>query len=285
MGRTLAQRALAAVAAGTLAVTAMPGTALANSNQLPVPGALRTPAGVNASCAKPSEGQTVNLPAPAAESPAAAVPGPDALVNGWMVAGRGTTPRYVRYLHADFWVPKNPPSVGGQTIFLFPGLQDPTGTAIFQPVLQWGPSAGGGGNYWAIASWVVTSTGCWVSPLRRVYAGDHIYGSIFARNCSSNVCDWTVWTSAVDRGYSTTLKIRSGYQLNDAYGLALEAYNLNTCSQLPASYAISRDIFMSDAAGTQMRPQMSMSRWTLACSVLASVSSLDGWVNIRYNGL
>jgi hypothetical protein len=34
-----------------------------------------------------------------------------------------------------------------------------------------------------------------------------------------------------------------------------------------------------------MRPQMTMSRWTTACSVLASVSSLDGWVNIRYNGL
>jgi hypothetical protein len=283
MRRTLVQRALAAVAAGTLtAVAAMSGSASASSTDSAVPGALRTPTGLNATCAQPAEGQTVNLSAP---GQATVSPAPDALANGWMVAGRGTAPRYVRYLHADFWVPKNPTNVGGQTVFLFPGLQDPTGSAIFQPVLQWGPSAGGGGSYWAIASWVVTSTGCWVSPLRRVYAGDHLYGSIFAQNCSSNVCDWTVWTNDVDRGYSTTLKIRSGYQLNDVHGLALEAYNLNACAQLPASYAISRNIFMSDAAGTQMRPQMSMSRWTTACSVLASVSSLDGWVNIRYNGL
>jgi hypothetical protein len=275
------QRALAtlAVAVTTLTAFAAMSESAAAGSSGPAAPALRTPTGLAAACAHPADSQTVNVPVAGqtAASPAA--------TNGWMVAGRGTAARPVRYLHADFWVPRNPTSAGSQTVFLFPGMQNATGAAIFQPVLQWGPSAAGGGQYWSMASWVVTSTGCWVSPLRRVYAGDHLYGSVFARNCSSNVCDWTIWTNAVDRGYSTTLKIRSGYQLTDVYGLALEAYDLTACSQLPASYAISRDIFVSDAAGTRMRPQMSMSRWTTACRVLASVSSLDGWVNIRYNGL
>jgi hypothetical protein len=30
---------------------------------------------------------------------------------------------------------------------------------IYQPVLQWGSSAAGGGNYWSIASWYVDGQG------------------------------------------------------------------------------------------------------------------------------
>ena len=30
---------------------------------------------------------------------------------------------------------------------------------IYPPVLQWGPSAAGGGNYWAVASWYADGQG------------------------------------------------------------------------------------------------------------------------------
>jgi hypothetical protein len=55
----------------------------------------------------------------------------------------------------------------GETVYLFNAFQakevsgDPSqaGTHIFQPVLQWGPSAAGGGSYWCVASWYVGAQG------------------------------------------------------------------------------------------------------------------------------
>jgi hypothetical protein len=44
-------------------------------------------------------------------------------------------------------------------------------------VLQWGPSAAGGGRYWAVASWYVTSRGqAFHTPLVRVEPGDELVG-------------------------------------------------------------------------------------------------------------
>ena len=43
----------------------------------------------------------------------------------------------------------------GQTIFLFNGIEPGDFSHILQPVLQWGPSAAGGGASWSVASWYV----------------------------------------------------------------------------------------------------------------------------------
>lgn len=40
---------------------------------------------------------------------------------------------------------------------MFSGIQN--STMIYQPVLQWGESAAGGGNYWGVASWYVDGQG------------------------------------------------------------------------------------------------------------------------------
>ena len=52
---------------------------------------------------------------------------------------------------------------------------------IIQPVLQWGPSCAGGGNYWSIASWYVwgktCSTASW-SPLEYVAPGNLLHLSM-----------------------------------------------------------------------------------------------------------
>jgi hypothetical protein len=197
-------------------------------------------------CAYPGH---FSAPAVAPLAPTAVDAAPDAvqspIFDGWMVAGAGWASSYVRYFHADFWVPRNPTVFNDQLVYLFPGLEDATGSSIFQPVLQYGVHrTAGGGNYWSIGSWVVTNSGAWHSTLERAYAGDHLYGSIFASNCSSNVCDWTVWTDNVTRGWSTTLKIRSGYQLKWVVGEALEVHRLETCSGLPSSYSIAKNIFL-----------------------------------------
>jgi hypothetical protein len=45
-------------------------------------------------------------------------------------------------------VPAAPSTHSDQTVFLFNGIQN--STMIYQPVLQWGPSGAGGGNFWAV---------------------------------------------------------------------------------------------------------------------------------------
>ncbi len=56
------------------------------------------------------------------------------------------------FLQADVAVP-NWGGSNGETFFYWNGLYSPSNTNFIQPVLQWGHSAAGGGNSWAIASW------------------------------------------------------------------------------------------------------------------------------------
>jgi hypothetical protein len=57
-------------------------------------------------------------------------------------------------------------------------MQSGSGAHIIQPVLQWGPSAAGGGNYWAITNWYADGQGGAASfkPLIRVNPGDVVQG-------------------------------------------------------------------------------------------------------------
>ena len=63
------------------------------------------------------------------------------------------------YFSTKWVVPPAPSASDGQTVFLFNGLQPDNGAHILQPVLQWGPSAAGGGNYWSITNWYVDGQG------------------------------------------------------------------------------------------------------------------------------
>ncbi len=67
-----------------------------------------------------------------------------------------TTGTPISFFSTKWQVPPPPKAHDNQTIFLFNGLQNEAPPAkrryILQPVLQWGKSDSGGGNYWSIAS-------------------------------------------------------------------------------------------------------------------------------------
>jgi hypothetical protein len=67
----------------------------------------------------------------------------------WEFAGNPFTDT-VLYFTTSWIVPPAPASDDGQTVYLFSGLINLT--MILQPVLQWGPSFDGGGNYWSIVN-------------------------------------------------------------------------------------------------------------------------------------
>jgi hypothetical protein len=89
-----------------------------------------------------------------AGSPDAQVPG---LGTGWIVFASWNTRALVTSFTTTWVVPRAPTTHSGQLIYLFNGIQN--STMIYQPVLQWGTSPAGGGDYWAVASWYVDSQG------------------------------------------------------------------------------------------------------------------------------
>ena len=113
----------------------------------------------------------------------------------WCYCPRG--PPAIYQFDAYWHVPQPPSGNDGQTIFLFSALQ-PNGLSSYplaQPVLQWGSAADGGGAYWTVNSWILTSnTNVMYGTIQNVNAGDTIQGLMYSTptGCDANAaCDWT----------------------------------------------------------------------------------------------
>eukprot|EP00483_Globobulimina_turgida_P010370 UN10390 len=88
--------------------------------------------------------------------------------SGWQQYTKMNAGDTVDSFDGDWMVPRSSPREGGPILYMFTGLQnidwvpperDPGQPFdIIQPVMQYGGSAAGGGNYWACASWYVTLT-------------------------------------------------------------------------------------------------------------------------------
>ena len=100
--------------------------------------------------------------------------------DGWITYAywTNTSTKPITYFSTNWIVPTAPVTDNGQTVFLFNGIDPATPSdAILQPVLQWGPSAAGGGSYWAITNWFVTdSSSFWGDSLITVTNGTNLQG-------------------------------------------------------------------------------------------------------------
>lgn len=133
------------------------------------------------------------------------------------------------------WVVPSAPKSTGATIFLFNGVEPKSGKWIMQPVLQYGSSYAGGGNYWTMASWLVGSS-VYVSTLTPVHAGDLLVGTTDETNVASGKLTYLVdaWDST--SGADSNLTVHSkGIQWGWAFEGVLEAYNVTKCTEFPAS--------------------------------------------------
>jgi hypothetical protein len=140
-------------------------------------------------------------------------------------------------LTANWKVPPAPTSDDGQTVFLFPGMEDyATDESIIQPVLGW--NAGFFGTNWSIASWNCCPTGItnYSTPVE-VNQGDTIFGTIKI-NCKAGTksCSkWNITTEDQTTHQGTTLgKTPSeGQTFTWAQSGALEVYEIVQCSDYP----------------------------------------------------
>ena len=143
----------------------------------------------------------------------------------------------ITYLSTTWAVPEAPSNYNGQSVYLFNGLEYETdvGSAILQPVLQYGLSDAGGGEYWAIGSWYIVNTDlAFHSSLVPVKSGTELVGVMAM---TEHVYDDTGTTY-----YHWNSKF-SGHPLNelnittttnfDFANITLETYNCTDASYLP----------------------------------------------------
>ncbi|MGB9235047.1 MAG: hypothetical protein WCC04_11575 [Terriglobales bacterium] len=159
--------------------------------------------------------------------------------NGWVEASEWDVPLSssdnIDYMGGTWTVPSYPSS-DGALIYLFNGIEPASGEWILQPVLQYGVSPDGGGNYWGIASWLVGNNYAFVSPLEPVYPGDSIFGSTGLNNVSGSTLYWKVAAKDETTGAYTWITAHvSNQHWTWAFAGVLEAYNVTSCSQFPSN--------------------------------------------------
>lgn len=141
-----------------------------------------------------------------------------------------TNTSQINYFSGYFTVPHRP-RASGQTLFFWLGVEDASRSEVLQPVLQFGPSGAGGGAYYALASWFVTSTNNFHSTLVRSAPGHVIEGTLIATGNK-----WHVEAFDVTTGYNASLfhTLRTPVYESKAY-CTLEAASFSSCSQYPAA--------------------------------------------------
>jgi hypothetical protein len=142
----------------------------------------------------------------------------------------------ITYLSTTWIVPSPPVMNSNQLIYLFNGLTGPGG--ILQPVLQWGVSPAGGGNYWAITNWYVwgiDSSQYFHGSLIKVSPGTNLQGVIKLTSSSSNTYSY----NSSFTGYSSgsELQVNNAPQLNWAC-VTLEAYGITKVADYPSDEKI-----------------------------------------------
>lgn len=166
----------------------------------------------------------------------AANPGAKApMGSGWITDSiwTNTSGQPISLFTATWTVPKPPltQSTGTlQTIFLFNGLLDLAQDVVLQPVLQWGPSHVGGGNYWAVACWFVDdSQNASFKRLIPVIPGQQLVGVMRYMGISDNLFNYDCLFQGID-GVDLTVQTDKALVVATA---TLESHNVQKCTDYP----------------------------------------------------
>jgi hypothetical protein len=158
--------------------------------------------------------------------------------DGWITYATGqvyvSNPN-VTYFTTDWIVPSPPNRYSRQLLYLFSGLGGGMQwSEIVQPVLQWGISPAGGGDYWAICNWYAAGNGeFYYDSLIKVSPGTRLKGVIKLTSVSNNQFSY----NSFFQGYSSGLQVNNISHLSTPLW-ALEAYNVQGCDEYPSDEKI-----------------------------------------------
>jgi hypothetical protein len=206
-----------------------------------------------------------------------------ALGSGWIVYASWTENAAPVSRFTTTWVvPPVPATQSGQTVFLFNGIQN--STMIYQPVLQWGPSAAGGGNYWAVASWYADGQGgkSFYSSLVRVNPGQVLVGVMTETGQAAAGFSYNCQFTGIA---NTSLPIQNVQQLYWCIE-TLECYGLQKCSDYPQTCSTAMKSIEIEAGGKVVTPAWASTNSVTDCgqhAVVVSNASPGGEVDLFYN--
>jgi hypothetical protein len=129
---------------------------------------------------------------------------------------------------------------------LFNSIEPASGNAILQPVLQYGPSAAGGGGYWAIASWYLVGGQTYHTSPIQVSVGKSLDGIITLTSTSGSSYNYVTSFSNVA---GTTLTATGAAQLVWATE-TLESYSVTSSSDYPTGSTVFSAINLKTSSGT-----------------------------------
>jgi len=174
--------------------------------------------------------------------------------NGWAAYSLWLTQTAMDSFGGYWTVPGKPQQDGLQTLFLFTGFQnsyaEDIGVSIIQPVLQWGSSEAGGGEYWAIASWFVGTGNAVYSKLATVNAGDVLIGNMTLDAANNK---WDIVAVDQNSGVSSSISVLTGVSEIDAF-CTLEVYGVSSCEDYPNGVDKFYNLYLT-ASGKQVIPQ------------------------------
>jgi hypothetical protein len=154
-------------------------------------------------------GEVTNQPLGIKSSGHSVASAPIASNPGWVTYAAWEQPssQNIGYIQTSWTVPAAPMTNDNQLLYIFNGLENSTQSDIMQPVLQWGVSPAGGGQFWAIANWYVWSGGAGYSPLISVSSGATLQGLI---TLNGQNADGSYNFTSSFAGYSNSLPISEG---------------------------------------------------------------------------
>lgn len=209
--------------------------------------------------------------------------------SGWITFSSwyNNSNKPITYFSTSWIVPSPPTTNSDQVIFLFNGLEPTSRSSILQPVLQWGISAAGGGNYWAITNWYVwisgDSIGGFYGTLSKVIPGTSLQGVMKLTFDSNNTFSY----NSSFTGYSSgpELQVNNAPQFNLAFE-TLEAYGITKTTD----YSSDEKIKMSDIQIKvgNMNPSLTWTPKNVATEYgrhinIVSNSSVNGEVDLYFH--
>ncbi|KAJ7614898.1 hypothetical protein FB45DRAFT_1064530 [Roridomyces roridus] len=155
------------------------------------------------------------------------------------------TSNVIASFNTTWTVPPDPETSNGQLVYYFNSINQQAGAStIIQPVLQWGVSPAGGGDYWSVASWYLfngSEIECFTTPVR-VNAGDVLHANIELTSTTAGTAyNYTVEFSNVP---GTTLHVENAVEAYTAALETLEAYGVTSASDYPTGTTVFEDIQM-----------------------------------------
>jgi hypothetical protein len=200
--------------------------------------------------------------------------------NGWVTYAswlkRGGSP--ISYFDTTWSVPAPPSTYNGQTIFQFNSIEPRNGNAILQPVLQYGPSAAGGGEYWAIACWYLRGNKTFVTQLHYAPTNESLTGIIKLLSHKGGKFSYSCQFS----GVGSPLIVHGSPELV-WFTETLEVYGVNQCTDFPnTTKSLMYDINVQDKNGNHPPLTWSVTNAATACGVQTTVPLNGGYTGAVY---